>query len=81
MRKAVKIEKTHSSGHPPPTAIIHQPAAESSGSEDSDSSSNASHVGPPRMTLSERYNLNEKKKISIQFIMFVNRLNVSRNTL
>ncbi|KAK0086876.1 hypothetical protein PV325_002318 [Microctonus aethiopoides] len=55
MRKAVKIEKTHSSGHPPPTAIIHQPAAESSGSEDSDSSSNASHVGPPRMTLSERF--------------------------
>ncbi|XP_063976707.1 serine/arginine repetitive matrix protein 1 [Diachasmimorpha longicaudata] len=53
MRKPVKIEKTHSS-QPPPTAAIHA-QAESSGSEDSDSSSNASNVGPPKMTLSERF--------------------------
>jgi len=32
-----------------------RPPPESSPSDDSDSSSTTSHVGPPRMTLSERY--------------------------
>ncbi|XP_057336989.1 serine/arginine repetitive matrix protein 1-like isoform X2 [Microplitis mediator] len=55
MRRPVKVEKTHS-GHQPVSAVhVHPPPAESSGSEDSDSSSNASQTGPPRMTLSERF--------------------------
>lgn len=54
MRKPVKIEKTHSSHGS--TQMI-RPPPESSPSEDSDSSSATSHVGPPRMTLSERYDL------------------------
>ena len=52
MHKRIKVEKHTGHGDSPP--IIHHPR-ESSPSEDSDSSSNASHVGPPRMTLSERY--------------------------
>ncbi|XP_034940064.1 serine/arginine repetitive matrix protein 1 [Chelonus insularis] len=54
MRKPVKIEKTHSS-HSQTSTHIHPPPAESSCSEDSDTSSNVSQVGPPRMTLSERF--------------------------
>lgn len=53
MRRPVKIEKT-STGHGKAAAVAH-PVVESSVSEDSDSSSNASQVGPPKMTLSERY--------------------------
>lgn len=53
MRRPVKIEKT-SSGHGKIAAVSH-PVVESSVSEDSDSSSNASQVGPPKMTLSERF--------------------------
>lgn len=56
MRKPVKVEKTHS-GHSGAPPMIRQPP-DSSPSEDSDSSSTASHVGPPRMTLSERYYVN-----------------------
>lgn len=52
MRKAVKVEKTHTS-HGAPQMM--RPPPESSPSDDSDSSSTTSHVGPPRMTLSERY--------------------------
>ncbi|CAD1476622.1 unnamed protein product, partial [Heterotrigona itama] len=52
MRKPVKVEKTHSSHGS--TQMI-RPPPESSPSEDSDSSSATSHVGPPRMTLSERF--------------------------
>lgn len=52
MRKPVKVEKTHSSHG---TAQMMRPPPESSPSDDSDSSSTTSHVGPPRMTLSERY--------------------------
>ncbi|KAH0553274.1 hypothetical protein KQX54_000872 [Cotesia glomerata] len=54
MRRPVKVEKTHSA-HPVSSVLVHPPPAESSGSEDSDSSSNASQTGPPRMTLSERF--------------------------
>lgn len=56
MRKPVKVEKTHSSHGA--TQMI-RPPPESSPSEDSDSSSTTSHVGPPRMTLSERYDLKQ----------------------
>ncbi|XP_043470084.1 serine/arginine repetitive matrix protein 2-like [Leptopilina heterotoma] len=52
MHKRIKVEKHTGHGDSPP--IIHHPR-ESSPSEDSDSSSNASHVGPPKMTLSERF--------------------------
>ncbi|XP_031830649.1 uncharacterized protein LOC116426180 isoform X2 [Nomia melanderi] len=52
MRKPVKVEKTHTSHGA--TQMI-RPPPESSPSEDSDSSSTTSHVGPPRMTLSERF--------------------------
>ncbi|XP_014468592.1 PREDICTED: serine/arginine repetitive matrix protein 1 [Dinoponera quadriceps] len=52
MRKPVKVEKTHSS-HGAPQMM--RPPPESSPSDDSDSSSTTSHVGPPRMTLSERF--------------------------
>lgn len=54
MRKPVKVEKTHSSHG---TTQMIRPPPESSPSEDSDSSSTTSHVGPPKMTLSERYDL------------------------
>ncbi|XP_015524056.1 serine/arginine repetitive matrix protein 1 isoform X1 [Neodiprion lecontei] len=55
MRKPVKVEKMHPN-HPPPQSIQSgHPPLDSSASDDSDSSSNTSHVGPPRMTLSERF--------------------------
>lgn len=53
MHKRIKVEKHTGHGDSPP--IIHHHPRESSPSEDSDSSSNASHVGPPKMTLSERF--------------------------
>lgn len=52
IRKPVKVEKTHT-GHG--ASQIMRPPPESSPSDDSDSSSTTSHVGPPKMTLSERY--------------------------
>lgn len=52
IRKPVKVEKTHTSHG---TSQIMRPPPESSPSDDSDSSSTTSHVGPPKMTLSERY--------------------------
>ncbi|OXU21780.1 hypothetical protein TSAR_002996 [Trichomalopsis sarcophagae] len=51
MHKHVKLEKTHNMH--PDVSMIHPPA-ESSGTDDSDSSSVASHAPPPKMTLSER---------------------------
>lgn len=57
MRKPVKVEKTHSTHG---AAQMIRPPPESSPSEDSDSSSTTSHVGPPRMTLSERYDLKHR---------------------
>lgn len=54
MRRPVKIEKTNTGHGKTTAAVVSHPVAESSGSEDSDSSSNASQVGPPKMTLSER---------------------------
>ncbi|XP_051154518.1 serine/arginine repetitive matrix protein 2 [Leptopilina boulardi] len=52
MHKRIKVEKH--TGHNDSPPIIHHPR-ESSPSDDSDSSSNASHVEPPKMTLSERF--------------------------
>ena len=54
MHKHVKVEKIHTSHSDVPQ--IHPPA-ESSASDDSDSSSTASQILPPRMTLSERYDI------------------------
>lgn len=53
IRKPVKVEKTHGTSHGASQVI--RPPPESSPSDDSDSSSTTSHVGPPKMTLSERY--------------------------
>lgn len=69
MRKPVKVEKTHSSHGS--TQMI-RPPPESSPSEDSDSSSTTSHVGPPRMTLSERYDLKySDNEIYVMFIVML----------
>jgi len=53
IRKPVKIEKTHTTTHG--TSQVMRPPPESSPSDDSDSSSTTSHIGPPKMTLSERF--------------------------
>ncbi|XP_018359625.1 PREDICTED: serine/arginine repetitive matrix protein 1 [Trachymyrmex cornetzi] len=53
IRKPVKVEKTHGTSHG--ASQIIRPPPESSPSDDSDSSSTTSHVGPPKMTLSERF--------------------------